>query len=59
MTLVWGESDRLNPPGYVERYEARLTNVTATRLVPGAGHLVEWDEPAIVAEVLWNAIGLR
>jgi pimeloyl-ACP methyl ester carboxylesterase len=59
VTLVWGESDRLNPPGYLERYAARLTNVTTTRLVPGAGHLVEWDQPAIVAEVLWNVIGLR
>jgi len=59
VTLIWGESDRLNPPSYLERYAARLTNVTATRLVPGAGHLVEWDAPALVAEVLWNVIGLR
>ena len=59
VSLVWGESDRLNPPSYLERYAARLTNVTATRVVPGAGHLVEWDEPAIVAEVLWSLPGLR
>jgi pimeloyl-ACP methyl ester carboxylesterase len=59
VTLVWGESDRLNPPSYLERYAAGLANVVGTCVVPGAGHLVEWDEPAVVAEVLWNVIGLR
>ena len=59
VTLVWGESDRFNPPSYLERYAAALANVVETRLVPAAGHLVEWDEPAIVAEVLWKMIGLR
>ena len=59
VTLVWGESDRLNPPSYLERYADGLANFVESRVVPDAGHLVEWDEPAIVAEVLWNAIGLR
>jgi pimeloyl-ACP methyl ester carboxylesterase len=59
VTLVWGEMDRLNPPSYLERFAARLGNVVGTRVVPGAGHLVEWDEPAIVAEAVSSATGLR
>jgi pimeloyl-ACP methyl ester carboxylesterase len=59
VTLVWGALDRLNPLSYLERFAARLANVVETRVVPGAGHLVEWDEPAIVAEALWSLTGLR
>lgn len=59
VTLLWGEADRLNPPSYLDRYAAGLPNVVEARVVPGAGHLVEWDQPAIVAEVLWSTIGLR
>jgi pimeloyl-ACP methyl ester carboxylesterase len=59
VALLWGEADRLNPPSYLDRYAAGLANVVESRLVTGAGHLVEWDQPAIVAEVLWSMIGLR
>ena len=59
VTLVWGELDTLNPPSYLERFAARLANVAEARVVPGAGHLVEWDEPAIVAEAVTSLTGLR
>lgn len=56
VTLVWGSADRLNPPSYAERFSAALANVVETRVVPGAGHLVEWDEPAIVAELVSGVV---
>jgi pimeloyl-ACP methyl ester carboxylesterase len=59
VTLVWGAADRLNPPTYLDRFAARLANVVDTLVVPGAGHLVEWDAPAVVAEVATSSIGLR
>ena len=52
VTLVWGGSDRLNPPSYLERYASHLANVVKTRVVPDAGHLVEWDAPGVVAELV-------
>ncbi|MGH9133339.1 MAG: alpha/beta fold hydrolase [Ilumatobacteraceae bacterium] len=59
VTLVWGAEDRLNPPSYLERYAAHLSNVEASHVVATAGHLVEWDAPAAVAEVVSNGSGVR
>jgi pimeloyl-ACP methyl ester carboxylesterase len=45
--LLWGECDRVVPAGMATRWPARRRVV-----VPGAGHMVEWDAPdAVSAEV--------
>jgi pimeloyl-ACP methyl ester carboxylesterase len=59
VTLVWGAEDRLNPPSYLDRYAARLPNVVDRVVVPGAGHLVEWDTPDVVAQVVSQRAGVR
>lgn len=45
--VVWGDRDRINPPPVSERWPAH-ERVT----IPGAGHLLEWDQPVVVGEVL-------
>jgi pimeloyl-ACP methyl ester carboxylesterase len=49
VTLVWGGLDRIIPPSYLDRFTALLPNVVATRVIEGAGHLVEWDAPDLLA----------
>jgi pimeloyl-ACP methyl ester carboxylesterase len=44
--VVWGDEDRVAPVGYVERWPGEHV------VVPGAGHLGEWDAPDDVAETL-------
>jgi pimeloyl-ACP methyl ester carboxylesterase len=47
--LVWGASDRINPPGYAARLAGALSGHVGTRLIASAGHCAEWDEPEAVA----------
>lgn len=47
--LVWGDGDRIIPPGYAERWAAAMAAPPAIVVVPGGGHLVELDEPEAVA----------
>ena len=45
--LLWGEEDRIVPVALAERWKpAELV------VVPGAGHLLEWDAPDAVATEL-------
>jgi len=45
--LLWGEEDRVAPSAMAPRWPAQRTVV-----VPGAGHLLEWDAPeAVSAEI--------
>ena len=55
VTLIWGAHDAINPVSYLARYEARLANVEATHVVDNAGHLAEWDQPGLVAELVTRA----
>jgi pimeloyl-ACP methyl ester carboxylesterase len=52
VTLVWGSADRLVPATYLERFAALLPNVVDRHVVRGAGHLVDWDAPAVIAEIV-------
>jgi pimeloyl-ACP methyl ester carboxylesterase len=47
--LVWGAEDRVMPPTYAARFKAGIAGNSVIRLIPGAGHLVEFDQPAAVA----------
>ncbi len=55
VTLVWGSDDRVIPVSYLERFANALPNVVGTHVVSGAGHLVEWDAPDAVAELVVTA----
>jgi pimeloyl-ACP methyl ester carboxylesterase len=50
--LVWGSDDAVVPVASAERWPTDETVV-----VPGAGHMVEWDAPAAVAEALGAFLG--
>ena len=54
--LVWGAEDRIVPPSYSERFAAALANVAGRHVVPGGGHLVDWDRPADVAAIVREAL---
>jgi pimeloyl-ACP methyl ester carboxylesterase len=43
--LIWGADDRIVPVSYLRRFSDLLPDVRGSRVVPGAGHLVEWDDP--------------
>ena len=49
--VVWGESDRMIPPVYAERW-ASLIRGAKVAIVPDAGHMVPWEQPdRFVSEV--------
>ena len=51
--LLWGEQDRLVPRSYAARFGSRLgTKTTEIRVIPGAGHLAELDQPEAVARTI-------
>ncbi len=45
--VVWGEADRIVTPGYGKEYAAAIPDATF-RLVPGAGHLPQLENPGAV-----------
>ena len=55
--LLWGEGDRILPPGYARRIAGLLGGPSETRLIPGAGHLAELDRPDEVAAAILSWIG--
>jgi pimeloyl-ACP methyl ester carboxylesterase len=50
--LLWGESDRVVPRSYAERIARGLSGKSAVRVIPGAGHLAELDQPDRVAAAM-------
>lgn len=49
--LVWGSEDRIVPPVCGEQYARVLPDATL-RIVKGAGHLVEFEDPIGLAELI-------
>ncbi|MEO5853726.1 MAG: alpha/beta hydrolase [Nocardioides sp.] len=49
--LMWGERDEVVPPDHREALAAALPESRVV-VVPGAGHLVLWERPGLVAEEL-------
>jgi len=45
VTLVWGAEDRIVPPSYAKKFASGLAGPTETRVVPGAGHALDFDAP--------------
>ena len=55
--LIWGERDRVMPRAYADRFRALIKGETELRVIEGAGHLAELDQPRVVAEAIlaWMA----
>jgi pimeloyl-ACP methyl ester carboxylesterase len=50
--LIWGEQDAIMPRSYAARFAAGIGGPTETRIIPGAGHLAELDQPRAVADAV-------
>ncbi|HCV28426.1 MAG TPA: alpha/beta hydrolase [Dehalococcoidia bacterium] len=49
--IIWGQSDGIVPPGYAERFAAKMPN-TAVHVVPNAAHMVVDEQPGHVAGLI-------
>jgi abhydrolase domain-containing protein 6 len=47
--LLWGEHDKIMPRAYAEVFAKGIAGPTETRIIAGAGHLAELDQPLEVA----------
>lgn len=43
--VLWGEQDRVLPPSYAGRFVRAIGARARAEIVPGAGHLIEIDQP--------------
>lgn len=55
--LLWGDGDRLMPRSYAQRFAAAIAGRSEVRIVAGAGHLAELDQPEAVAEAILSWTG--
>lgn len=54
-TIVWGESDRLIPIVYAERWRELIPHATLVR-VAEAGHMAPYEQPDAVADAVAGAV---
>src|SRR5215471_1161678 len=50
--LLWGTEDRIVPRSYADRFAEGIKGESEIRVIPGAGHLVELDQPEAVAAAI-------
>ena len=50
--LLWGAEDRILPRSYAGRFAERISGKTKIRVIEGAGHLAELDQPEAVASAI-------
>jgi pimeloyl-ACP methyl ester carboxylesterase len=50
--LIWGEQDKVMPRSYAQRFASGIAGPTEIRIIPGAGHLAELDQPEAVAAAI-------
>jgi len=55
--VVWGEADKVLPPGYAQRFAAGINGSTRVQMIAGAGHLAYLDQPAVVAQAVLAHLG--
>ena len=55
--LLWGEHDRLMPRSYAAAIAKAIKAPTETRIIAGAGHLAELDNPDDVAAAILGFMG--
>ena len=55
--ILWGENDRLLPRSYADVIARAVKAPTETKIVAGAGHLAELDQPDAVAAAILAFMG--
>ena len=55
--LLWGEHDRILPRSYAEVFAKGIGGSATTKIVAGAGHLAELDQPEAVAAAILSFVG--
>ena len=50
--LLWGSQDRILPRSYAARFDEKISGETEIRIIEGAGHLAELDQPDAVAAAI-------
>ena len=55
--IVWGEQDRVQPPTYARLFTNGIKAKTEIRMIAGAGHLADLDQPEAVAKVVLGWLG--
>jgi pimeloyl-ACP methyl ester carboxylesterase len=50
--LVWGDSDKVVPRSYAEKFKTGIRGESKIEIIPNAGHLAELDRPAEVAAAI-------
>ncbi|HZU76187.1 MAG TPA: alpha/beta hydrolase [Dehalococcoidia bacterium] len=56
--LVWGASDRIVPPQYVDDFKAGIRNAKA-EIIQHAGHLPQAEQPERLAEVVLDFVAAK
>jgi pimeloyl-ACP methyl ester carboxylesterase len=55
--ILWGENDRLLPRSYADAIARAIKAPTETKIIAGAGHLAELDQPSEVAAAILAFMG--
>jgi pimeloyl-ACP methyl ester carboxylesterase len=55
--VLWGAEDRLMPRSYADTIASAIGAGTEVRIIPGAGHLAELDQPDAVAAAILGFMG--
>lgn len=55
--VLWGEVDQIQPHGYAERFAHAIGANASVVKLPGAGHLVELDQPEAAAAAVLRFVG--
>jgi len=50
--IVWGEQDRVQPPSYARLFANGIKAKSDVRMIAGAGHLADLDQPEAVAKAV-------
>jgi pimeloyl-ACP methyl ester carboxylesterase len=54
--IAWGQSDRLMPPVYAERWKALIPHAEIA-IVEGAGHMLPYERPDAFVAALTRFLG--
>ena len=55
--IIWGAEDRVIPPAYAAKFAEAIAGKTTIVTIPRAGHKVEFDAPAAVADAITAFLG--
>lgn len=55
--LLWGDSDKVIPQSYAQRFAAGIAGKTKVQTIKNAGHMAEFDQPGAVAKAIAKFLG--